>query len=381
MKIRKNTMKKSNPIIAEDNSKKYSIHTMTFRARLTKESSTSIKEKLIKLSNKEGMGYYEKKSEDKAVYKTMNFNVASCFGFNTVSLLKITSKNRDTFYWMDIKINPRWMFHKDNHPFVYIASKKDLKSSYKRIAQFLEASAINEISSEAFYIQRADYCVNIDLGSQDCVKEYMRLMKKGAYPYNAERKEEYSKSGKRKVPTKDSFTVGSNSFEFSIYDKYRQLCKETDKYAEGEIREAEGMIRIELRVKRPKIKYDGKKGRYNNTLEFLSHAGDIAEDNIPRYIKKAYGSGKFVKLKEAKQMIENSKYKKKTKEKMTEILDKVSKSNLQEVKQSYGKSFSKHMKRFNDLGISPVTIEKRSRIKEFPGPLYFIEYKNKSFCL
>ena len=80
-------------------------------------------------------------------------------------------------------------------------------------------------------------------------------------------------------------------------------------------------------------------------------------------------------------MIENSKYKKKTKEKMTEILDKVSKSNLQEVKQSYGKSFSKHMKRFNDLGISPVTIEKRSRIKEFPGPLYFIEYKNKSFCL
>ena len=55
MKIRKNTMKKSNPIIAEDNSKKYSIHTMTFRARLTKESSTSIKEKLIKLSNKEGM--------------------------------------------------------------------------------------------------------------------------------------------------------------------------------------------------------------------------------------------------------------------------------------------------------------------------------------
>ena len=66
---------------------------------------------------------------------------------------------------------------------------------------------------------------------------------------------------------------------------------------------------------------------------------------------------------------------------MTEIFDKVSKSNLQEVKQSYGKSFSKHMKRFNDLGISPVTIEKRSRIKEFPGPLYFIEYKNKSFCL
>ena len=381
MKIRKNTMKKSDPIIAEDNSKKYSIHTMTFRARLTKRDRDAIKEKLITLSKKKGMGYYEEKSEGKAIYKTMNFNVASCFGFNTVSLLKIISKNGDTFYWMDIKINPWWMFHRDNHPFVYIASKKDLKSSYKRIAQFLEEAAINEISSEAFYIQRADYCVNIDLGSQDCVKEYMRLMKKGVYPYNAERKEEYSKSGKRKVPTKDSFTVGSNSFEFSIYDKYRQLCKESDKYAGSEIQEAEGMIRIELRVKRSKIKYDGKKGRYNNILEFLSHAGDIAEDNIPRYIKKAYGSGKFVKLKEAKQIVADCGYKNKTKETMKEILDHVSKGNLQGVKQSYGKDFSKHMKRFNDLGISPVTIEKRSRIKEFPGPLYFIEYKNKSFCL
>lgn len=380
MNTGKNTMKKSNPIIAECNTEKYSIHTLTFRVRLTKRDRDSIKEKLIKLSQEKRTGYYEKKSGDKAVYKTINYNVASCFGFNMISLLKITFKNENTSYWMDIKINPRRMFHKKDHPFVYIADIKDLVSSYKKIDQFLKEAKINEIDSEAFYIQRVDYCVNIDLGNQKHVKEYMRLMKKGAYPYHSERRTEYSESGKRNVPTVDSFTVTSNSFEFSVYDKYIQLKKEKDKYPEEEIQEAEGMIRIELRVKRSKIRYDGKKGGYKDAQEFLSHAGDIAGKNIPRYIKKAYGNGKFVKLKKAKQVIEDSRYKKKTKEKMIKILDKVSKSNLQKVKLLYGKDFSKYMEKFNDLGISPITIEKRSGTGEFPGPLYFIKHKNKSFC-
>ena len=70
---------------------------------------------------------------------------------------------------------------------------------------------------------------------------------------------ENSKTGKRKIPTKDSFTVYTKRFEFSIYDKYAQLSKEADKYSEEEMQEAEGMIRIELRVKRSKLRYDEKK--------------------------------------------------------------------------------------------------------------------------
>ena len=379
METGKNTMKKSDPIIAEDNSKKYSVHTMMFRVRLTKRDRDSIKEKLINLSNKKGMGYYEEKSEGKAVYKTMNFNVASCFGFNTISLLKIKSENGNVFYWMDIKINPRWMFHKDNHPFVYIASKKDLELSYKKIGQFLKEAKINGIDSEAFYIQRADYCVNIDLEDRKRVKAYMRLMKKGAYPYKSERMMEYSEKGKREIPTRDSFTVYTERFEFSVYDKYAQLSKEADKYSEEEIQEAEGMIRIELRVKRSKIRYDEKKTGCNSTLEFLFSADEIAERNIPRYLMKAYGSGKFVKHEKAKKIIETSDCKKKSKNKMVEILEKVSRGNLQEVKDSYGKDFPEYMKKFNELGISPITIEKRAPFSELENPLYYIEHKNKNF--
>ena len=64
---------------------------------------------------------------------------------------------------------------------------------------------------------------------------------------------------------------------------------------------------------------------------------------------------------------------------MVEILEKVSRGNLQEVKDSYGKDFPKYMKKFNELGISPITIEKRSPFSELENPLYYIEYKNKNF--
>ncbi len=379
--MKQDLIEKFNPIIAEYDSKDYSIHTLTFRAKLTKKNMTSIKEKLIRFSEKKGAGYFKKISRNDATYKTINFNIASYFGFNMISLLTITCKNLYKYYWMDIKVNPRWMFHKDNHPFVYIADKKDLVLCYERIKQFLKKTKIEEIDHNAFYIQRADYCVNIDLGDREHVKEYMRLMKKGAYPYKSERKKEHSTTGKRKVPTRDSFTVYTNHFELSVYDKQIQLSRESEKYSEDEIRVAEGIIRIELRVKRRKIRYDGKKRGYNDTLQLLSHADEIAKDNIPKYLKMVYGRGRFVKLKKAKQIVNASRYKNKTKEKLIEILDRVSKSNLQNVKVLYDDDFSKYLKKFNELEISPITIEKRSKIEEFPGILYLIEHNNRNYCL
>lgn len=48
----KRQRKIDDPIIAENASKNYSIHTLTFRARLTKREWNSIKEKLIEFSKK-----------------------------------------------------------------------------------------------------------------------------------------------------------------------------------------------------------------------------------------------------------------------------------------------------------------------------------------
>lgn len=146
----KRQRKIDDPIIAENASKNYSIHTLTFRARLTKREWNSIKEKLIEFSKKKKAGYYKAKLKSKGAYKTINYSVASYFGFNMISLLSITTKSLDTYYWMDIKVNPRWMFHRNNHPFVYIADQNELVLCYERIICFLKETKIKEIDGNAF---------------------------------------------------------------------------------------------------------------------------------------------------------------------------------------------------------------------------------------
>lgn len=355
----------------------YSIHTMNFRVQLTKRDKVAIEEKLAALSKQYCVRYFPKK-EAKG-YQSTTYLVAQAFGLNYVSIVTRNSKDGFCRLWMDVKVNPRWMFHENNHPFVYIASPDEVLNAYEHIQEFLDAAKIVEIDYKMFLIQRMDYCVNIDMGDRALVKSYMRLMKKGSYPCKMKRKMEYSESGHRQIPTKDSFTVFSKTIEFAVYDKCAQLEKEKEKYEEEEIKTAEGMIRIELRVKRSKIRYDAKTNGCENSKAQLKMASEIARKNIPRYIKSAYGTGKFVKYEKARRLIQKSGYIKKTKEMLLDLLKEVSLNDLEEAKGKYEKDFNRCMKRFNELGISPITIEKGSKVKEMENPLYYIEHKNKNY--
>ncbi len=150
-------------------------------------------------------------------YRSVRYLVAQKFGFNYLSAVKGTSEDGFTKLWMDIKLNPRWMFHEDSHPFTYVASPEEALRGYEYIQEFLDSAKITEIEYRMFVIHRIDYCVNIDMENRELVKTYMRLIRKGCYPYKMKRKMEYSESGHRQVLTKDSFTVFSKTVEFAIY--------------------------------------------------------------------------------------------------------------------------------------------------------------------
>ncbi len=355
----------------------YSIHTIDFRVSLTEKDRVGIEERLITLSRQYHARYFSKK--EGMGYCSIRYLVAQKFGFNYVSVVKGTSKDGFTKLWMDIKLNPRWMFHEDSYPFTYIASPDELLRGYERIQEFLDAANITVIDCRMFVVHRIDYCVNIDMGDRALVKTYMRLMRKGCCPYKMKRKVEYSESGHRQVLTKDSFTVFSKTAEFAIYDKCTQLEKEGEKYHEEDLQAAEGMICIELRVKRIKVRYDAKAHGCEDTRSQLEMASEIASKNIPRYLESAYGRGKFVKYEKAKQLIRKSRYRKKTKEMLLDFLQMVSSQDLEKAKESYEKDFKECMKRFNELGISPITIEKGSKVKEMENPLYYIEHRGKNY--
>lgn len=356
----------------------YSMHTMTLRARLSYYDMKNICEKLISYSESYKKGYYQDELYQDNKIKCKKFTVAEQFGFNTMIILCTRIMERDA-YWLDIKINPRRMFHKNDYPFIYIASERDIKLICEKIQAFLDEVGITEIGKEAFYIHRIDYCVNIDLKTRYAVDEYMRLMQKGRYPYGTRRMLEYSKSGKRMIPTRNSFTVFSDTCEFAVYDKSSQLQEDTGKYAESEIQKAEGMIRIEYRAKRAKIRVEERKHDCNEALELLSCTSEIAGENISRYIKQAYGSGRFLKYRAAKTVVEESGLHDKTQKEMINILQIVSRFDLQVAQLYYEGDFGKYMRQFNKLGISPITIERNSRVEEFPNPLYYIEHGNKNY--
>lgn len=198
-------------------------------------------------------------------------------------------------------------------------------------------------------------------------------MRKGAYPYKSIRMKEYSETGKRYIDTINSFTVTSGSFEFSIYSKYKQLNREKEKYSADEIDRALGIIRIELRIYRSKVRREEIKHDAQGIEEFLNETNEIAKKNIPRYLSLSYGKGAFVTIQEAKRRIERTNWKRKKKGEMEKILKCVSRGNLQCVKNEYEEKFYEYMECFNSLGISPITVASNCVYKKMQNPLYYVE--------
>lgn len=58
---------------------------------------------------------------------------------------------------------------------------------------------------------------------------------------------------------------------------------------------------------------------------------------------------------------------------MKNILLRVSRGNLQDVKEEYGEKFSYYMKYFNSIGISPITLASNSVEFYMPNLMYFIK--------
>lgn len=311
------TIIKQNEIATELNTP-YTMHTATLKMHLTYCDMQMIKEALFNELDKNIKDNIKKHFKDKkSKYKTSHtFLVTEKWGFNYIKIVKSKSKLNDiTGYWMEIKINPRAMLHHQEYPFVYVASKEDIEACIKILDNFWREVGLDWIDSNLFYIQRIDYCVNIFVGDEYMSNTYMRLMRKGACPHKSKRMKEYSETGKRYIDTKNSFTVTSSSFEFSVYNKYKQLKEEGERYSAEEIKRAKGIIRIELRISRNKVRREELKHGIKGVEKFLKITSQVAQENIPRYIALSYGTGVFMRIKEAKERINNSNFKKRQKQK------------------------------------------------------------------
>ena len=345
----------------------FSMHTVTFRANVSKRKWECFKEVLAEEKTKSSANIHNYYKEG----KIFHCHTTNKWGYMHITLYRIKKYNQN---FIDLKVNPRTLLD-IRCPFAYIASPEDIAKCAGRVQDFLETVDEDDLHIFDFYIKRIDYCVNIRLNSADEVDCYMRLMKKGRFPYSAKPRLEYSQTQKRWIPTKDSFTVYSGSFEFSIYNKYRQMEQSHREYSGEDMQAAEQMVRIEYRAERGKVLREIKKQGCSDLQDFLDRTAEIAAENIPRLIQMCFGSGKFVKYGEAAARIEAAAMKRKTKEKMKGMLQRVARHSLA-YEQENNPDYSKLMKHFNELGISPVTIPLRSEFPCFENPMTYIRTNN-----
>ena len=154
---------------------------------------------------------------------------------------------------------------------------------------------------------------------------------------------------------------------------------ENEKYKAEDIAEAEGIVRIELRVKRNKIRYEKKRFDYESEIEYLMKTAEISERLLEKHLRECFGTGCFVKASKAEEIIWESRYKDKTKERMCRIVRDTAKSGLPKARLRYGEkhnNFCDMMDRFNFLGISPITIRQRSEIECLDHPIGYIKDRN-----
>lgn len=346
----------------------FSIHTITVMCPFANMERTLVKNKLCMYCKMNGVKYYKEEVYNQVYW---NFDLRNEFCVNRVVIWDRYHDGIMVKSGLDITLNPRHFYHKEDHPFTFIANQEDLDSIPLYLNNIISEVDLS-LEPYMFFVYRIDLCANIKLGSRDEVKAYMRLMKKGAYAYNGKRKMEYSETQRKKIPTKNSFTVTGKSFEFAVYDKYKQMCGSDVNYAQEELAYAETQIRIELRVKRSKQKSIEEKYNISFLQDIIDNIMKISEEELVKYIEKTYGVGTFVNYRYAKKVIEEHNFHNKTKAIMIEFMKKVSKESLQAAKQMYGLEYSKIMRNFKKLRISPITIQSKEIYSYILNPIHYI---------
>ena len=152
----------------------------------------------------------------------------------------------------------------------------------------------------------------------------------------------------------------------NIYDK------EIERLAKGKkVKKYEkGIIRFEAQVKNEHLKYRNKKQSIDRSFEkYFTY--EMYKYYMENMIIKVVGKGDFYCLREAEKIIEIADIKDKYKKELREFLIYTSmKRCLSKTKDKYGRyKFVKYTDILSDLGINPIIIPERWRVKKIENPL------------
>lgn len=229
---------------------------------------------------------------------------------------------------------------------------------------------------------RVDLCANIHFKNDATTSEYMRIVKKYGEinHYKPVRYEKGSKIVKDvKIANEHSYRISSKRTSFTIYDK-KFVLQQLERCPNDLLNK--GVLRVEAELKREALlkRIHAKKGWSNYRI--LATAERNAKSVLRKYLKQANGgTGRHLRYSDAVDVIEHAKIRPKMQKRMLFLLRKVSDSQtltaaVEKVKKQFDLSNNQCktlLKKFEKLGISPITLRNNSDYDALPSLLSILD--------
>ena len=217
-----------------------------------------------------------------------------------------------------------------------------------------------------FKLNRVDLTRNLYCKSSEEVKVRLDIFRKSEQLPHYKEKNLRHKSGERdeavdqplytNKKNQHSWTTCAKNCEFSVYDKGYELKKQHG------ITILSSILRLELRISRQRLQKLAGKGHWEDQLRHLSKDQDKIMDKFLHRLHQDFPQ--VVHTKEALKRIEESSFQKRTKDKMRELVKKMSScGSFTAARQKMGlnkKSFIQLLKKFEKIKISPITLSAKT---------------------
>jgi|GEM_PF-840572 len=249
-------------------------------------------------------------------------------------------------------VNPTKVLGGDDVKKLWKPNEDNISKLLHKLEKYIKSYFNSKYKLNDFTLTRIDFTVNINVGDSKSVTAYIRVLRnigkvKGFAP----------KYGNDNIGIdKDlSFDLegNSNGVEFTAYDKE----------AESNRKEAKGILRVEVRLKKQKaIRACTNESDISKQIMSLAlNSRDIFLTTFAHIVP--YGD--YYMKKDAVKIVEGAISMKKPKEKMLRLLELIpqKKSLYLAQKEMNDRNIDKVMKMFAELNVSPVTISKRHKVK------------------
>lgn len=340
------------------------IDTVCYYHALTPKQKSKIIAKLCELPRFRIKGDYWQESRS---YQS------DCFADQGIKLF--ISRISDTPWGLKIVVHPMLVQGETDRSVLYRPScKKDYKALVKAVDKLLARADI-PCSVDAMTLYRVDVTTNLIFRKPTPVNAYIRILKKGRLlpNYCLDWFREYEEKAQNcKRANEHSYKQKCRSAAFFVYDKTAQL-EMIEKFPKALI--GKHVLRLEAQLRRKGMKkwLSGKKLESN--WEIIRELNKNAKHIVQWYLKRTQPKcERYVRYKDAVQMITDLTCKRNMRERMLYLLRKTSDSRdltiaLSKLKDKFDLTSGQVdnvLKKFRKLGISPITLANSSDLEELP---------------